>query len=261
MATNRGKNSSQYNQGNLWSEDFIPMNETEFRTRFESIDKNLLTLAEKIKELLDKFNAPKKGSKAQEILEQLENLSAKIDSLPKFQEKNPVSNDIPQDEKIIEELAEYGEKIMHLLAIAARCYSRKLPELKKHQEDIKNINDAKEKEKIQAEKKAEERGRKAVIKDLLNLYSDIHNHSVLATFLENQGVEKRYEINEELEIIENNIRELETYIAELQIGKIIITAPAYIFDGEVIARATYKFAQEDSTAQNSQEDSAAPKEV
>ena len=195
--------------------------------------------------------------KVQQNLEQLENLSAKIDSLPKFQEKNPVSNDIPQDEKIIEELAEYGEKIMHLLAIAARCYSRKLPELKKHQEDIKNINDAKEKEKIQAEKKAEERGRKAVIKDLLNLYSDIHNHSVLATFLENQGVEKRYEINEELEITENNIRELETYIAELQIGKIIITAPAYIFDGDVIARATYKFAQENSTAQNLQEDSTA----
>ena len=178
----------------------------------------------------------------------------------------PVVN---HDEETLADLAECGEKILQQLAIAARWYARKLPELNAHETAIKNLNEANEKAVNRAREEGEVYGRKAVIKELLGLYDDLHKLmnpsaddalnqlNVLADFLRNKGVEPIYQLNAELEITDADVIKYQHNIANLQPGKIVITSPGYAFDTETIEKAKYipaeEFysAQETSPAENS----------
>ena len=164
------------------------------------------------------------------------------------------------------ELAEFGEKILQQLAIAARWYARKLPEINSHEQALQNLSKTKDKEKAVAQENGKELGRKAVIKELLARYDDIYKLmsgnpdgaeerlKILSAFLTNQGVEQIYQINEEFEITDANLMQFEPYFHNLQTGKIIVTSPAYTFDSQIIAKATYiYFTNEIETEHGEQE--------
>ena len=168
---------------------------------------------------------------------------------------------INHDEETLAQLAQYGEKILQQLAIAARWYARKMPELSKHEDAIRKLNETHEKDLIRAGKDGEARGRKAAVRDLLARYGEnIHDLmeaaendggrlNVLAEFLKNEGVEQIYQLHEEREITDDNLMNYEHNIANLRAGKIVITSPGYSFDNEVISKATYMPAEEFYAAQ------------
>lgn len=60
---------------------------------------------------------------------------------------------------------------------------------------------------------------------------------ILANFLRNEGIAEKFEKNMVLEITEDNINEYRNYIAHVHVGKIRIKVPAYLLDGEIIAKA------------------------
>ena len=216
--------------------------------------------------LEDRLSPIEKGvTDVRKNTEMLQSLPSKIDEITEilsskglqFKTELPTLN---YDEETFAQMAEYGEKILQQLSIAARWYARKLPELEKHETTIKNLMDTNEKEKAHAKSNGEDIGRKKVIKELLELYGDtgesIHKLmepeenvdkrlSILADFLKNQGVEMLYEPNQKLEITPDTRMKFEPYIANLgnfNEGKIIITAPAYTFDDKIF-RASYKAAE------------------
>lgn len=203
--------------------------------------------------------------------EMMQSLPKKIDGLVdilsdkglQFKQDFPVIN---HDEETLAELAEFGEKILQQLAIAARWYARKLPEINSHEQALQNLSKTKDKEKAVAQENGKELGRKAVIKELLARYDDIYKLmsgnpdgaeerlKILSAFLTNQGVEQIYQINEEFEITDANLMQFEPYFHNLQTGKIIVTSPAYTFDSQIIAKATYiYFTNEIETEHGEQE--------
>lgn len=169
---------------------------------------------------------------------------------------------INHDEETLAELAEYGEKILQELAIAARWYARKLPEINAHENQIKNLTAANEDAVNTARKNGEDAGRKTIIENLLQKYGDIQrlmNPSednaleqlkILSTFLSNEGVEPIYTLNEELEITADNIMDYEHNIENLQLGKIIITSPGYTFNNKTVEKAKYEFTDDFRAKQN-----------
>lgn len=201
-----------------------------------------------------------------ESTEMIQSLPGKIDGLTdilsakglQIKQEFPVLN---HDEETLAQLAQYGEKILQQLAIAARWYARKMPEISKHETTIKNLNETHEKDLISAGKAGEARGRKAAVRDLLARYGEnIHDLmtsaendygrlNVLSEFLKNEGVEQIYQLHEVIEITDNNLMNYEHNIANLRAGKIVITSPGYSFDNQVISKATYMLADEFFAAQ------------
>ena len=194
--------------------------------------------------------------------EMIQSLPGKIDDISQIladkglelKQDFPVIN---HEEETLAELADCGEKILQQLAIAARWYARKLPELKKHESEIKNLTAANEKAVQQARKAGEEFGRKAVIKELLKLYDNLQSLmnpiegeialeqiKVLKTFLSNNGVEPIYQLREELEITDANLMNYKHNIANIKPGKIVITSPGYTFDSKTIEKAKFISADE-----------------
>lgn len=201
-----------------------------------------------------------------ESTEMIQSLPGKIDGLTdilsakglQIKQEFPVLN---HDEETLAQLAQYGEKILQQLAIAARWYARKMPEISKHETTIKNLNETHEKDLISAGKAGEARGRKAAVRDLLARYGEnIHDLmtsaendygrlNVLSEFLKNEGVEQIYQLHEVIEITDDNLMNYEHNIANLRAGKIVITSPGYSFDNQVISKATYMLADEFFAAQ------------
>lgn len=201
-----------------------------------------------------------------ESTEMIQSLPGKIDGLTdilsakglQIKQEFPVLN---HDEETLAQLAQYGEKILQQLAIAARWYARKMPEISKHETTIKNLNETHEKDLIRAGKDGEARGRKAAVRDLLARYGEnIHDLmtsaendygrlNVLSEFLKNEGVEQIYQLHEVIEITDDNLMNYEHNIANLRTGKIVITSPSYSFDNQVISKATYMLADEFFAAQ------------
>ena len=201
-----------------------------------------------------------------ESTEMIQSLPGKIDGLTdilsakglQIKQEFPVLN---HDEETLAQLAQYGEKILQQLAIAARWYARKMPEISKHETTIKNLNETHEKDLISAGKDGEARGRKAAVRDLLARYGEnIHDLmeaaendygrlNVLSEFLKNEGVEQIYQLHEVIEITDDNLMNYEHNIANLRAGKIVITSPGYSFDNQVISKATYMLADEFFAAQ------------
>lgn len=194
--------------------------------------------------------------------EMIQSLPGKIDDISQILADKglELKHDFPvinHEEETLAELADCGEKILQQLAIAARWYARKLPELKEHKLEIKNLTAANEKAVQQARKDGEEFGRKAVIKELLNLYDNLQSLmnpteekialeqiKVLKTFLSNNGVEPIYQLREELEITDANLMNYEHNIANIKPGKIVITSPGYTFDSKTIEKAKFISADE-----------------
>ena len=182
-----------------------------------------------------------------ESTELIQSLPGKIDDITELLTSRglQIKQELPalnHDEETLAQLAQFGEKILQQLSIAARWYARVLPELSKHETEIKNLNVTHEQEKLRAEKDGETRGRKAVVRELLARYGDnVHalmspaedadgRLKVLATFLENEGIQPIYQIHAELEITDDNLMNYEHNIANLRTGKIVITSPGYVFD-------------------------------
>ncbi len=218
----------------------------------QSIDNNFQDYIGNLEEKLT--GVEKKVQGIDESTEILQSLPRKIDDIAAILKSANLQtqSDIPAinpDEETLKTLTEYGERILQQLSLAARWYARRLPDLNAQETLIKNLTAKYENEKKIAAQEGEMRGRKSIIKELFKLYGDgVHKLfeaaegtqiSILVNFLKNQGVEVRYKVNQELEITEKNILKHEPYIENLKLGKILITAPAYVFDNEVLARATY----------------------
>lgn len=201
-----------------------------------------------------------------ESTEMIQSLPGKIDGITEILSSKglQIKQEFPainHDEETLAQLAQYGEKILQQLAIAARWYARKMPEISKHETEIKNLTETHADDLTRAAKDGEARGRKAVVRDLLARYGEnIHDLmesaeneggrlKVLADFLKNEGVEPIYQLHEEREITDDNLMNYEHNIANLRAGKIVITSPGYSFDNEVISKATYMPAEEFYAAQ------------
>lgn len=201
-----------------------------------------------------------------ESTEMIQSLPSKIDNITEILSAKglQIKQEFPainHDEETLAQLAQYGEKILQQLAIAARWYARKMPEISKHETEIKNLTETHTEDLTRAAKDGEARGRKAVVRDLLARYGEnIHDLmesaeneggrlKVLADFLKNEGVEPIYQLHEEREITDDNLMNYEHNIANLRAGKIVITSPGYSFDNEVISKATYMPAEEFYAAQ------------
>ena len=191
-----------------------------------------------------------------ENTEMIQSLPGKLDTVTKILEDKglQLKQELPainHDEETIAELAECGEKILQQLATAARWYARKLPEINSHDKKIEELNKANEKLVEKAANEGEQRGRKAVIAELLGLYDNIQmlmnptaenaqeQLQILATFLQNKGVEPIYKLNEEIEITPDNLMNYQAYFENLNPGKIVITSPAYTFDSKIVKKASY----------------------
>lgn len=156
-----------------------------------------------------------------------------------------------QDEEAIVQMAEYGRTIVQQLELAARWYARVRPEL----EGLANEREqhaAELRERVnEAKTKGIAEGRKQIIRELLNKYDDENlaglfeaeaegasqRVKILANFLRNEGIAEKFEKNMMLEITEDNINEYRNYIAHVHVGKIRIKVPAYLLNGEIIAKA------------------------
>lgn len=241
----------------LVKKKFDGQNNNQNNNHSETLGK-LSTIKEKVEEI----------SQSTEVMQ---SLPKKIDDISAILSDKglQLKQDFPavsHDEETLAELAECGEKILQQLAIAARWYARKLPEINAHEHALKNLSATKDREKDIAEENGKELGRKAVVKELLARYDDIYKLmsgnpdgaekrlKILSTFLTNQGVEQIYQVDEELEITEENLMNFEPYFNNLQPGKIIVTSPAYTFDSQIIAKATYDFAKEIETEQEEHEE-------
>lgn len=156
-----------------------------------------------------------------------------------------------QDEEAIVQMAEYGRTIVQQLELAARWYARVRPELEglenereQHATELReSVNEAKTKGIAE--------GRKQIIRELLNKYDDENlaglfeaeadgasqRVKILANFLRNEGIAEKFEKNTVLEITEDNIDEYRNWIAHVHVGKIRIKVPAYLLNGEIIAKA------------------------
>lgn len=207
-----------------------------------------------------------------ETTETMQSLPRKVDGIAETLTTKGLSlrQEIPSinhDEETIAELAECGEKILQQLTIAARWYARKLPELKAHDEALKNLSTANEKAKEEARKAGYEAGKRAVIKDLLSKYDEknlyallnpsdpavaLEQLKILANFLGNQGVEPIYDIHQEMVLREEDRMKYEPNIARFAPGKIVITSPGYTFDSQTIAKATYQWYDEFHAAQQAE---------
>ena len=228
------------------------------------ISKSQRNSNEELSKRLDDLESKLKG--ISDNTEVIQSLRGKMDELSQvltdkdlqLKQDFPVVN---HDEETLAEPAECGEKILQQLAIAARRYARKSHEFKDHETTIKNLNDANEKAVKQARAEGERCGRKAVIKELLGLYDDLHKLmnptaadalnqlNVLVGFLSNKGVEPIYQLNEELDIADTDLIKYQHNIANLQPGKIVITSPGYSFDTETVEKAKYVSAEEFHAAQ------------
>lgn len=201
-----------------------------------------------------------------ESTEMIQSLPSKIDDITEILSAKglQIKQELPalnHDEETLAHLAQYGEKILQQLAIAARWYARKMPEISKHETEIKNLTETHAEELTSAAKDGEARGRKAVVRDLLARYGEnIHDLmesaeneggrlKVLADFLKNEGVEPIYQLHAKLEITDDDLMNYEHNIANLRAGKIVITSPGYSFDNQVISKATYMPAEEFFAAQ------------
>lgn len=211
--------------------------------------------------------------------EMVQSLPGKIEELTdilsdkglQFKAELPTVN---HEEETYAQMAEYGEKILQQLAIAARWYARKLPELEKHEATMQNLMAEHEKEKVRLRQEGEDSGRKKVIKELLERYGEkIHSLiepdenaderlKILADFLKNQGVTAVHKMYQEIYITDDTRMENEPYIegiADLHDEKIFITSPAYTFDGKIF-RASYMKNDEFLAAHKAELDSTAATE-
>lgn len=169
---------------------------------------------------------------------------------------------ITQDEQALAQMAEYGRTIMQQLEIAARWYARVKPDL----DGIENerMHHATElKEKVnEAKEQGIKEGRKQIIKELLSKYDEenleglfeaeadgaLQRVKILATFLRNEGIAEELAKNTVIDISEANIEKYRNRIAHVHSGKIRITAPAYVLDGEIIAKAVSEDVIEENSA-------------
>ena len=194
--------------------------------------------------------------------EMIQSLPGKIDTVTKILEDKGLQfkQDLPAvnpDEETLAELAECGEKILQQLATAARWYARKLPEINANDKKIEEINAANAKDVQKAAKEGEQRGRNAIIAELLELYKgniqSLMNHAaenaqnqleILSTFLKNKDVLPIYELHEEIEITADNLLNYQNQIESINPGKIVITSPGYTFNSKVVEKASYIPAEE-----------------
>lgn len=203
-----------------------------------------------------------KISDVEKKVETISSIQKNLDEISEIVEKKSVyfKQDFPEvknpNEETLKKLTDYGEEILSQLSLAARWYARKLPELRAHETAIKNLDEVYKKEIKSARESGIVDGRKSVIKDLFKIYdikilmSATDNPSkALADFLKNAGVQSRYEVGDKFEITEEDLNQHQSYIDKITTGKIEIISPAYIFDGNIIARATFKPVDESNAEQ------------
>ena len=99
-----------------------------------------------------------------ESTEMIRSLPGKIDDIAEILSARglQIKQELPalnHDEETLAQLAQYGEKILQQLSIAARWYARKMPELSKHETEIKNLTETHAEELTSAAKDGEARGR------------------------------------------------------------------------------------------------------
>ena len=77
---------------------------------------------------------------------------------------------------------------------------------------------------------------------MYSLSKDDNNTSkIMFSILENNGLETKYTVGENINITRENIEEYRDYIdSPLNIGKIKIKKPAYLFYGEIVSKAEYE---------------------
>ena len=226
------------------------------RTVVKKLNRSYQEESKSMNERLDQLDTHIKNIKNN--TEMMQSIPGKIDGLSKvLEDKNiRIKQELPainHDEETLVELTKFGEEILQRLSVAARWYSRRLPELNAQDSKIAQLNEAHKRELEKAKEEGRREGRVAVIKDLLHCYGDLYKLmsgqsegaverlKILSNFLKNQGVEQIYDMSyEPMEITYDNIQNYENNIAHLQPGRIIITSPGYSFDTEIIEKASYK---------------------
>lgn len=152
------------------------------------------------------------------------------------------------DEETIVKLGEYGKVIFEQLLLAARWYARKKEDLEGIEEERKSFQKQLVNEKIESFNQGKADGKKEVIKDLLEKYDDIVSlmdsqegeMRVLADYLLNNGLSPIFKKGEVIDVTEENLRGYESQIEQLQVGKIEITQPGYVFDGKILSKAKWQ---------------------
>lgn len=149
------------------------------------------------------------------------------------------------DEETIVKLGEYGKVIFEQLLLAARWYALKKEDLEGIEEERKSFQKQLVNEKNESFNQGKADGKKEVIKDLLEKYDDIVSlmdsqegeMRVLADYLLNNGLSSIFEKGEVIDVTEENWKGFENQIEQLQVGKIEITQPGYVFYGEILSKA------------------------
>ena len=207
------------------------------KQKFDEIAMRFDTLDGRLKEI----------SESTDVIHSLRGDIADINQLlseSKIEREFPAAN---QDEETIRQLAECGAEILNRLAIAARWYARKKPDLEHMSDFENNLRAELEKEKAAAFQRGQEAGRRQFVKDLLVKFGDVHeiftneNLRVLATALKNEGVEcaSEYNVGDIIKITRENIDRI-SGLRPTKPGKIRITSPAYFFDSKIIRDATFE---------------------
>lgn len=196
-----------------------------------------------------------------EILENTETTEGKIKVIEKtitdieqilkdknivIQQKIPAFN---QDDKAIDTMVEYANKIIEKISIAGRQYALNKEKLNSIDEERKRYNIEKEEEKNKALQQGRIDGVKTILKDFITKKNDLYSLSkddnntskIMFSILENNGLETKYTVGENINITRENIEEYRDYIdSPLNIGKIKIKKPAYLFYGEIVSKAEYE---------------------
>ena len=163
-----------------------------------------------------------------------------------IQQKIPAFN---QDDKAIDTMVEYANKIIEKISIAGRQYALNKEKLNSIDEERKRYNIEKEEEKNKALQQGRIDGVKTILKDFITKKNDLYSLSkddnntskIMFSILENNGLETKYTVGENINITRENIEEYRDYIdSPLNIGKIKIKKPAYLFYGEIVSKAEYE---------------------
>lgn len=152
------------------------------------------------------------------------------------------------DEETIVKLGEYGKVIFEQLLLAARWYALKKEDLEGIEEERKSFKKQLVNEKNESFNQGKTEGKKEVIKNLLEKYDDIVSlmnskeggMQVLADYLLNNGLSPIFEKGKVIDVTEENWRGYENQIEQLQVGKIEITQPGYVFAGEILSKAKWQ---------------------
>ncbi|MGA1871393.1 MAG: hypothetical protein ACMUJM_22925 [bacterium] len=246
--------------------------ETDIQTIPDKI-KDIHNEASDIKELSEQFKAieailknelrPEVAQKLGKIETDIQTIPAKIDNILNmasnirelcegFEEKDSssTSNNIGfppsnEDDELILDLANYGQKIFQQLTIAARHYAQ-------NRNDLDAINkikiDYENKIKITKEEffeKGKEEGGKKILENLLSRSQDLDDffaHDDILKGSQINGLEKdqRFLKGGQVEITPENKPEFEKLAHCESLGKFKVTKSCYTFNGEVIQYAELK---------------------